>query len=36
MLYIDTLKTLNDLTDSGMDERQAKTLVSIFNDFIRN
>jgi uncharacterized coiled-coil DUF342 family protein len=32
MLYIDTLKTLNDLTDSGMDERQAKTLVSIFNE----
>lgn len=35
-MYIDTLKTVNDLIDSGMDDRQAKTLVSIFNEFIKN
>lgn len=36
MMYIDTLKTVNDLIDSGMDGRQAKTLVSIFSEFIQN
>ncbi|MFM8154207.1 MAG: hypothetical protein ACKN8Y_13050 [Polynucleobacter victoriensis] len=36
MMYIDTLKTVNDLIDSGMDGRQAKTLVSIFNEFMNS
>lgn len=36
MMYIDTLKTVNDLIDSGMDGKQAKTLVSIFNEFMNS
>ena len=32
MLYIDTLKTVNQLVDSGFEGKQAKTLVSIFNE----
>jgi hypothetical protein len=36
MFYIDTLKTVNQLVDSGFEGKQAKTLVSIFNECLNN
>ena len=35
-MYIDTLKTMDQLVESGMNDKQAKTLVSIFSEFIQN
>ncbi len=35
-MYIDTLKTMDQLVESGMNDKHAKTLVSIFSEFIQN
>jgi hypothetical protein len=35
-MYIDTLKTMDQLVESGMNDKQAKTLVSIFSELIQN
>ena len=35
-MYIDTLKTMDQLVESGMNDKQAKTLVSIFSEFIQS
>jgi hypothetical protein len=35
-MYIDTLKTMDQLVESGMNDKQAKTLVSIFSELIQS
>jgi hypothetical protein len=34
MLYLDTLKTVNELTNSGMDEKQARTISTMLKDLM--
>jgi len=34
MLFIDTLKTVNELTNSGMDENQARTITTMLKDLM--
>ena len=34
MLFIDTLKTVNELTNSGMDENQARTIITMLKDLM--
>jgi hypothetical protein len=34
MLYLDTLKTVNELTNSGMDEKQARTITTMLKDLM--
>jgi hypothetical protein len=34
MFFIDTLKTVNELTNSGMDENQARTITTMLKDLM--
>ncbi len=34
MIYMDTLKTMSELTNSGMDAKQARTITTLLKDLI--